>query len=215
MQIPPEWTFKSTEVARSFDKHVREQLPWYDLVTLAVAHLVRCYVRRGGLVYDIGASTGNIGNAIREVITQRGLEFIAIENSPEMAAQYQGPATLVIAEAESVDYRPFSVAVLFLVLQFLSRPDRTRLLQRLVERVEPGGIIVVVDRFEATAGYFGTSLSRLILAAKIAAGVPSEEVIQKELSLSGVQRPLAQDELGSSWQQFFRFADFEGWVFIK
>ena len=30
MDIPREWTFENTKVASGFDRHVREQLPWYD-----------------------------------------------------------------------------------------------------------------------------------------------------------------------------------------
>ena len=37
MDIPKEWTFENASVAQSFNQHVREQLPWYDLVTGAVA----------------------------------------------------------------------------------------------------------------------------------------------------------------------------------
>ena len=56
MDIPREWTFENTDVASGFDRHVREQLPWYDLVTGAVAHIARHYIPKDGLVYDIGAS---------------------------------------------------------------------------------------------------------------------------------------------------------------
>ena len=31
MEIPKEWTFENASVAQSFNQHVREQLPWYDL----------------------------------------------------------------------------------------------------------------------------------------------------------------------------------------
>ena len=41
MKIPREWTFESTSVASTFDKHVREQLLWYDMVIGAVAHIAR------------------------------------------------------------------------------------------------------------------------------------------------------------------------------
>lgn len=44
MKIPREWTFENTSVASAFDKHVREQLPWYDMVTGALAHIARHYI---------------------------------------------------------------------------------------------------------------------------------------------------------------------------
>ncbi|MCL4181027.1 MAG: methyltransferase type 12, partial [Verrucomicrobia bacterium] len=99
LEIPKEWTFRSQAVAKHFDRHVKEQLPWYDLATNAVAHFGRHYIPRGGRVYDIGASTGNIGLALKETLVQRDAKFTAIEESREMAARYKGPPKLVITDA--------------------------------------------------------------------------------------------------------------------
>jgi len=93
MQFPREWTFENTSVASGFDKHVREQLPWYDMVTGAVAHIARHYIPKGGLVYDIGASTGNIGQAIEETIVERKAKLVGIEASAEMCARYKALAS--------------------------------------------------------------------------------------------------------------------------
>ena len=54
------WTFESRDVADKFDKHVREQLPWYDMITDAVVYITRNYLTEGNRVVDIGASTGNL-----------------------------------------------------------------------------------------------------------------------------------------------------------
>ena len=86
MKIPDEWTFKSAEVAEGFDSHVRQQLPWYDLTTGIVAHVARHYIPRGGLVYDIGASTGNIGRAICDTLTNRNATIIPIDNAKRWQA---------------------------------------------------------------------------------------------------------------------------------
>lgn len=37
-------------------------------------------------------------------------------------------------------------------------------------------------------------------------------MMRKELSLSGVQRPLYKGELGSDAVEVFRFGDFAGWL---
>ena len=55
LEIPKDWTFRSGEIANHFDQHVREQLPWYDVATNAVAQFSRYYIPQGGVVYDIGA----------------------------------------------------------------------------------------------------------------------------------------------------------------
>ena len=47
-----QWTFETEEIATSFDAHVREQLPWYEMVTEAVVYITRNYLRQGGMVLD-------------------------------------------------------------------------------------------------------------------------------------------------------------------
>jgi tRNA (cmo5U34)-methyltransferase len=41
------WSFESREVANKFDEHVREQLPWYDMITDAVVYITRNYLTEG------------------------------------------------------------------------------------------------------------------------------------------------------------------------
>ena len=215
MDIPREWTFENTKVASGFDRHVREQLPWYDLVTGAVAHIARHYIPKGGLVYDIGASTGNIGQAIEETIAERKAKLIGIEASAEMCARYKAPGELVQIDALDYRFQPYDLAICYLVLMFLPVGKRQEFIDYLKSLIKPGGALLIVDKCEAATGYEATVFWRLTLAGKIAAGVDAESVIAKELSLSGVQRPLDPAMLGDDAVQWFRFGDFAGWIVTK
>lgn len=215
MDIPREWTFENTKVASGFDRHVREQLPWYDLVTGAVAHIARHYIPRNGLVYDIGASTGNIGQAIEETILERKAKLVGIEASAEMCARYKAPGELVQIDALDYRFQPYDLAICYLVLMFLPVGKRQEFIDYLKSLIKPGGALLIVDKCEAATGYEATVFWRLTLAGKIAAGVDAESVIAKELSLSGVQRPLDPAMLGDDAVQWFRFGDFAGWIVTK
>ena len=215
MDIPREWTFENTKVASGFDRHVREQLPWYDLVTGAVAHIARHYIPKNGLVYDIGASTGNIGQAIEETITERKAKLVGIEASAEMCARYKAPGDLVQIDALDYRFQPYDLAICYLVLMFLPVGKRQEFIDYLKSLIKPGGALLIVDKCEAATGYEATVFWRLTLAGKIAAGVDAESVIAKELSLSGVQRPLDPAMLGDDAVQWFRFGDFAGWIVTK
>lgn len=214
MKIPASWTFEAEEIARGFDRHVREQLPWYDLATNAVAHIGRHYIPRNGLVYDIGASTGNIGRACESIIDERQARLVSIEASAEMAALYNGPqrGNLVIADALRHEYEPFDFAACFLTLMFMPVKERAGFLARLRSLVRPGGAIVIVDKAEASSGYAATVLWRMTLAGKIAAGCDPADIVAKELSLSGVQRPVDLAIFGADAIQFFRFGEFVGYL---
>ncbi len=215
LEIPRNWTFRSKTVARNFDDHVREQLPWYDLATNAVAHFGRHYIPRGGRVYDIGASTGNVGLALRETLDQRQARFTAIEASQEMADRYQGPPELVVADAVGFEFEPFDFAVCFLVLMFLPIETRWAFVARLHKLVKPGGALLIVDKVQAPAGYLGTAFSRLTLQQKLAVGANPEAILRKELSLAGYQRPVDPACLPASAWRFFQVGEFVGWVITQ
>ena len=212
MDIPSNWTFETTGVAAGFDRHVREQLPWYDLATNAVTHIARHYIPEGGLVYDLGAATGNIGRAIAPVLQDRSARLIGIEPSAEMVKRYEAPGEIVCAKAEDVHYEPFNLAVVFLTLMFIEPRKRIQLMNHLRQACRPGGAIVVFDKLEPVGGYLSTVFYRLTLAGKRAAGVAPAEIVEKELSLSGVQRPIVEGQLGGEAYLWFKFGDFAGWV---
>ena len=212
MDIPSNWTFETPEVVAGFDRHVREQLPWYDLATNAITHIARHYIPEGGLVYDLGAATGNIGRAIAPVLSDRSARLIGIEPSAEMVKRYDAPGEIVCGKAEEIEYEAFDLAVVFLTLMFIEPRKRIQLMNHLRLACRPGGAIVVFDKLEPVGGYLSTVFYRLTLAGKRAAGVTSEEIVEKELSLSGVQRPILESQLGGSAYLWFKFGDFAGWV---
>lgn len=215
MKIPKTWTFKNAEVAEKFETHVREQLPWYSMATEAVAHVVRHYLPHGGLMYDIGASTGNVGRAVETVLRDRSASLIAVEESDEMAQKYRGPGILIQEPAQSVNFQSFDVATLFLVLMFIPVTERAALITRLRKELKPGGVIIIFDKMISHSGYFGTVLRRLTMDWKLRSGATAKDILAKELSLSGVQRPISPRILGKDAVCFFTFGEFSGYVIEK
>lgn len=212
LKVPNLWTFESENVAENFDDHVREQLPWYELITNAVALIARQYIPENGIVYDVGASTGNIGRALSETIREKSVEFHPIESSLEMANKYAGPGTVIVTDALKYDFAKYDCAICFLVLMFLPVYQREWFIRALVEKIRPGGALLIVDKTKPTHGYASVALSRLTIAGKLSAGAPPDEIIEKELSLAGYQRPIDASELPENAVEFFRFGEFAGWI---
>jgi tRNA (cmo5U34)-methyltransferase len=129
-----------------------------------------------------------------------------------MVKLFQGPGQVVCAKAEDVDFEGFDLAVCFLTLMFIEPRKRRGLMNKLRHACRPGGAIVVFDKVEPAGGYLSTVFYRLTLAGKRAAGVPAEEIVEKELSLCGVQRPITEAQLSGEAYQWFRFGDFAGWL---
>jgi tRNA (cmo5U34)-methyltransferase len=220
MDIPEIWTFEDKGVAASFDEHVREQLPWYDMATRAVAHFIKTYLPEDGVLIDVGASNGNIARAAEDTIVSRNVEVIPIEPSAEMAATYNGPGWEHLSDHKAEDFQfefcEYDVVVFMLSLMFIAPAKRAPLLEKIATYLKPGGAIIIVDKTATSGGEFGSAMWRLTLAEKIEAGADHAKVLEKELSLMGIQRPLPCgfiEDFGG--KEFFRFGDFAGWVVEK
>jgi tRNA (cmo5U34)-methyltransferase len=211
IEIPDNWTFKKEEVANNFDDHVREQLPWYDLIYEAINHIVRAYLPDNGLLYDIGASTGNMEVMLRPVLDQRHARIVAIDNSPEMALAYKG-RELTVANAVDFQYEAFDVGILFLSLMFFPPSSRIGLINTLRGYLNRGGVLIIVDKCVPTGSYAAQVTSKLNLVFKMKAGATPEAILRKELSLIGVQRPIQRAMFLDYGLEWFRLGDFSGWL---
>jgi tRNA (cmo5U34)-methyltransferase len=218
LEVPTDWTFHSKNVADNFDIHVREQLPWYDLATGMVAHIGRHYLPENGLMYDLGASTGNITHALASELDKRKVKAISIDNAEPMKDVWRGVGDFEVADIREYDYKPYDFCACFLVLMFLPPVQQRQVFEKLYKNLNPGGALVIFDKTASYNGYLGTVMHRVTLAGKVATGVPSEAIVKKELSLAGAQRPIDPDAL--LFQQYgvkevFRFGEFAGWVATK
>lgn len=218
MEIPLDWTFEDKGVAKGFDAHVREQLPWYDIVSNGVAHLVRTFAPMHSRVYDIGASTGNLSRALESTIFARNIDWINIEPSLQMRNNFRGVGLVSSFQAEEYPYQPFSCAVMMLSLMFVNPEERAALLAKLYETMKPKGALIVVDKTYLSGGRVGASLKSLTWVHKLAAGATPEGIIRKEISLNGSQIPTEPsdfEDAGFITDEWFRMGEFYGMVCTK
>lgn len=210
VSIPKHWDFSEQTVAKNFDTHVRQQLPWYDLATSMVADLVAAYLPHEGSVVDVGASTGNIGRAIADLLVAREAKLAALEPVLAMSDRYEGPGEVFSVKVEDFDFVPCDVIVCFLSLMFVPIMARKTVLENMRNALRTGGALIIVDRIENGGGYYGATMDRVRLAAKHRAGASTDDIVAKELSLIGCQRPLVCGDFWGEGKEFFRFGDFVG-----
>lgn len=211
-----DWTFETKEIAKGFSKHVNQHLPWYPLATNLIKCIVENYVPNGGTLYDIGASRGNITRELTTLIKSRDVKAISFEVSKDMIEEFEGVGEIFELDVEELD-GCFDVAVCFLTLMFNSVEKRARILKNLLSQVRDGGCIVIVEKFDIEdGGYASTVQRRMTMRQKLDCGVDAEEIIDKELSLTGVQRPLRIEEIdGFKYSEFFRVGEFRGFILSK
>lgn len=202
-----DWKFRN--IADTFDSHVREQLPWYDLVIDSIAFMVKNFVPQDGLIYDIGGSTGNIKKLLSSTITERNLKYYTIDNVPQMKPD-------IVANATKYDYDMFDCVILNLTMMFIPVKERKEFLNNLICNLNVGGCIIIVDKFIQNESYLSTVFRRMTLYWKYNNGVKCSNIIEKELSLSGIQIPLYEKDMGKlNAQKFFQFGEFSGYIITK
>lgn len=211
---PDNWTFHNEEVAKNFDDHVRQQLPWYDICAQMVVHIGRHYLTENGTMYDLGASTGNVTKGLKPYIEKRNVKAISLDNSEEMAKMWGGVGEFQVADIRDFKFMPFDFCTVFLTLMFLQPEEQRNVLDRLVKNIKEGGALMIVDRCQSVGGYLGTVMTRLTLHQKLMNGAEPADILTKELSLAGVQRPIIPNRLLTRYNavEVFRFGDFAGWV---
>jgi|FreactTroBogLake_1042271.scaffolds.fasta_scaffold04333_5 tRNA (cmo5U34)-methyltransferase len=212
-----DWTFKN--FADDFDAHVREQLPWYDLVTDAVAFIAKNYISSNGTVYDIGCSTGNITKKLLPTVIERKAVIFGIDSEESMIKTYKEsfknkalPVFAKCANAQSYNFKGFDVAIVFLTAMFIPKEEQELFFYKLYENINEGGCIIVVDKVNESSGYIATVLKRLTMHFKMLNGADAIDIVDKELRLAGVQRPIDESSFSGKVTQFFQMGEFKGWV---
>lgn len=210
------WTFESTEIAKNFDNHVREQLPWYDMITEAVIYIARNYLTEGNTIVDIGSSTGNLSKKLLPLAKERNAKIIAIEKSIQMIMEmYEMENISVIHDdVTNIEMIEGQVYILFLTLMFIPIDKRENLLNNIYKKIKKGGCIIIVDKICDHSGYFSTVMKRLTWHWKMQQKASSINIVNKEMSLAGVQIPINKECLTDA-KEFFRMGEFAGWVIEK
>ena len=141
-------------VTRVFDDMLQRSVPLYRESILRQAQLAKRFYRTGTRMYDLGCSNGNLGLTILDEMENQTFSMIAVDSSLPMIRTYAGrlvpyPAGrihLVCGLLENVKIENASVVLINLTLQFLAPEKRDRLIHRIYDGMEPGGILLLTEK---------------------------------------------------------------------
>ena len=88
--------------------------------------------------------------------------------------------------------RKYDVCILNLMLMFLPYHDQEIILKVLLKKMSRFGILIFVEK-NVTGfgdGFFRYAMDRLTMYLKHKQGIEKEKILEKELSLIGIQRPI-------------------------
>ncbi len=219
-------------VASVFDDMVNRSVPYYGEIQRMMAELAADHAREGTFVYDLGCSTGTTMIGM-DTMVEKSIKFIGVDDSQEMLnkckakfdeIKFNRPYELRCADlGEGVKIENASVVVLCLTLQFVRPIYRERLLQDIVKGLNPGGVLILVEKILAEESDFNRDFINYYYNYKRRNQYSELEIAQKREALENVLVPyklsenitLLRDQGFASCEVFFKWYNFAALIAVK
>lgn len=189
-----DWAFDE-RVAEVFPDMIQRSVPGYATIISMIGMLAERFVQPNSQVYDLGCSLGAATLAMRRNIQAAGCKIIAVDNSSAMVERcrlhidaFRAKTPVEIIEADILDIKPenASMIVLNFTLQFLALSDRQRLLNQVYQGLQPGGALVLSEKFSFEDTYIDELLFNMHHDFKRANGYSELEISQKRIMLENI-----------------------------
>ena len=223
------WTFDG-DVADTFVDHVRQSVPYYDAGHDLICQVSDYFVHDDSVCYEIGVSTGQLLNKLavhhstKPDVKWVGIDPVGpmIEKAKEHCAETPN-IELHTSDALSFDYERADLIVSYYCIQFIHPKHRQELFNRLYERLNWGGALVLFEKVRGPDARFQDMMVSLYNDFKVKNGFEAQEILNKTSSLKAVMEPFSTEgNLGlmrragfTDVMSIMKYICFEGFVAIK
>ncbi|MGL5287158.1 tRNA (cmo5U34)-methyltransferase [Aeromonas sp. RU39B] len=184
------------QVAEVFPDMIERSIPGYSNIVAAIGMMAARYAKPHTRLFDLGCSIGAATQSMRRHVSAEGCTITAVDLSAAMIkrarqhlAAYKGlPVELVEGDICDTPIENASVVVLNFTLQFVDPERRLALLKRIHDGLQPGGLLVLSEKFRFEDGNINELLIDLHLDFKRANGYSELEISQKRTALENVMR---------------------------
>lgn len=185
------------QVVEVFPDMIKRSVPGYSTIINTIGRLAKHYVKANTHVYDLGCSLGAATLAMRQNIQADNANIIAVDNSEAMVKRCQlhlnafksDVRTQVIqGDIVELEINNASMVVLNFTLQFIEPELRTQLLTNIYQGLNPGGILVLSEKFADNNPVCDQLLTELHLDFKRDNGYSELEIAQKRTALENVMK---------------------------
>ncbi|SPY33597.1 carboxy-S-adenosyl-L-methionine synthase CmoA [Pasteurella canis] len=191
-----DFTFDES-VAEVFPDMIQRSIPGYSNIITAIGMLASRFVTDNSHVYDLGCSRGAATLSARRNISKSGVKIIGVDNSLPMVERcrqhinaYQStvPVEILCDDIRHIQIENASMVILNFTLQFLPPEDRSLLLKKIYQGLNPNGVLVLSEKFHFEDEKVDNLLIDLHHQFKRANGYSELEVSQKRTALENVMR---------------------------
>ena len=222
----------NANVVSVFDDMVTRSVPFYLEMQRMMAELARDIVPAGGVVYDLGCSTGTTFLNLDRVLPA-DVKFVGIDNSEPMLRQCRAnlDEAGVTREVElrygdldrGVETPGASLVVLCLTLQFVRPLYRERLVRSVYDQLDDDGAVLLIEKVLGESSMFNRLFIDHYYDFKRRNDYSDMEIAQKREALENVLIPYKLDENRELLREvgfrhidvFFKWYNFTGVVAVK
>ena len=212
MYKPYKWEFNE-EVAQCFDEHVRQSVFMYDEFHKSIIKMSNWFIEDNTNILDVGTSTGEL---LMKLPYNPTCRYIGIDTEEGMINKAQEKLEdkyeLQVGNILNYNIVNCSLITMVLVLQFIKNKDKELALQNIYNSLNEGGAFIFVDKIKTPILDIHDMYNDLYYDFKRENGLTDTEIIDKNVSLRGVQKCLTVEEnLQLMWNVGFRKTD----IFLK
>ena len=223
------WTFDG-DVARTFVDHVRQSVPFYDEGHDLICKVSDYFCHADSVCYELGVSTGELIRRLAEAHAHKpGIRWVGIDRVEKMIDAARVHCTglpnveLVNDDILTHDFAKTDFIVSYYCIQFVEPRLRQDLFNRLYDRLNWGGALLMFEKVRAPDARFQDIMTGLYHDFKLARGFTADEILNKSATLKGVLEPFSTEgNLGLLRRAGFvdimtvmKYVCFEGFLAIK
>lgn len=220
------WTFEN--ISDSFDEHVRDSVPGYDLSHEIICLLSDFFISYKSRYVDIGCSTGTLTRKIYDRHHQKFPEVIGLDSVETMVdkCQHSLDSRFITYKLSNIitDALPKECDMFTSIytLQFIAPKYRQAVFDKIYHSLNWGGAFFLFEKVRAPDARFQDIISQAYINYKLKK-FSAIEIISKSNSLTGVMEPFTSNaNLGFLARAGFtdictiaKFLCFEGILAIK
>lgn len=194
MYKPYKWEFNE-EVAQCFDQHVRQSVFMYDEFHKSIINMSNWFIEDNTNILDVGTSTGEL---LMKLPYNESCNYIGIDTEEGMInkAQEKLGEKYKLQVGNILDYKIIncSLITMVLVLQFIKNKDKELALQNIYNSLNKGGALMFVDKVKTPILDIHDMYNDLYYDFKRDNNLTDKEILDKNVSLRGVQKCLTVEE---------------------
>ena len=226
------WAFNKN-VSKSFDTHVRQSIPFYDVFQKDIAKYSEWFLKDDSLVYDVGCSTGKTIKYISKLNINTKFKIYAIDNSKTKIAIAKKNLSkikkknlkikVIHGDIRKIIFKKSDLIYSVLLMPFLSKKAQVGLLKKSYKSLNSGGAFIAVNKIVSNNARFQDIFNQVYFDFKKKKKISSSDILKKSQVLRSVMSLNTEIEEIKNLRQvgfkkieiFFKYLNFIGIIAVK